>query len=201
MIPSSDPRLAPIDQWYALHATRDVDALCELADPDIVVLPVIAALLELPGIAFHGRAGLRTLLNWSFDVYPSFRLKANAYREISPSILVASDWILDDRRTPAAENTTYTLFDVDGPLIRRVSSFTTEAEAVAAVDTKPMLTPREREVFQLLARGLTTPQIATELFVSPATVRTHVQNGLRRLGANTRIQAVSMALKRREISA
>jgi LuxR family transcriptional regulator of spore coat protein len=196
-----DPRRAAIDQWYALHATRDVDALCELADPDIVVLPVIAALPGLPGVAFHGRAGLRTLLEWSFDVYPNFRLKSNTYREISPVILAASEWVLDDRSNPRPENSTYTLFDFHGALIRRVSAFTTEAEAVAAVTAKPMLTPREREVFQLLAKGFTTPQIAQELFVSPATVRTHVQNGIRRLGASTRIQAVSLALKRREISA
>lgn len=62
-----------------------------------------------------------------------------------------------------------------------------------------MLTAREREVFQLLAKGMTSPEIATELVLSPATVRTHVQNGVVRLGAKTRLQAVSMAVKRGEI--
>jgi len=62
-----------------------------------------------------------------------------------------------------------------------------------------VLTAREREVFQLLAKGMTSPEIATELVLSPATVRTHVQNGVVRLGAKTRLQAVSMAVKRGEI--
>jgi DNA-binding CsgD family transcriptional regulator len=62
-----------------------------------------------------------------------------------------------------------------------------------------MLTPREREVFQLLARGRTAPEIAAELFISPATVRTHVQNGVGRLGAKTRVEAISIAMKNGEI--
>jgi PAS domain S-box-containing protein len=61
------------------------------------------------------------------------------------------------------------------------------------------LTPREREVFQLLASGLNAPEIADRLFLSPATVRTHVQNGMQRLGARTRVHAISIALGRGEI--
>lgn len=63
----------------------------------------------------------------------------------------------------------------------------------------PVLTPREREVFQLLAEGLTAPAIADRLFLSPATVRTHVQNGIAKLGAKTRIEAIAIALSTGEI--
>lgn len=62
------------------------------------------------------------------------------------------------------------------------------------------LTEREREVFRLLALGFNAPEIADRLFLSPATVRTHVQNGIARLGAETRVQAIALALTRGEIS-
>jgi PAS domain S-box-containing protein len=63
-----------------------------------------------------------------------------------------------------------------------------------------ILTPREREIFRMLALGFNAPEIADRLFLSPATVRTHVQNGVGRLGAKTRVQAVAMALTKGEIS-
>lgn len=62
------------------------------------------------------------------------------------------------------------------------------------------LTRREREVLSLLAMGLTGPEIADRLALSPATVRTHVQNGIARLGARTRVQAIALALTRGEIN-
>jgi PAS domain S-box-containing protein len=62
------------------------------------------------------------------------------------------------------------------------------------------LSPREREVLGLLARGLTGEQIAERLVLSPETVRTHIRNAREKLGASTRVEAVTMALIAREIS-
>jgi DNA-binding NarL/FixJ family response regulator len=62
------------------------------------------------------------------------------------------------------------------------------------------LTDREREVFDLLATGMTGEEVATELVVSPETVRTHVRNGMRKLDARTRTHAVAIAVRLREIS-
>ena len=45
----------------------------------------------------------------------------------------------------------------------------------------PALTPREREVLQLLAEGRATKQIAADLFVSVKTIETHRQNLMRKL--------------------
>jgi PAS domain S-box-containing protein len=53
------------------------------------------------------------------------------------------------------------------------------------------LTPREREVIRLIARGATTRQIGTELSISKETVRTHVRNAMRKLGVRTRAQLVA----------
>jgi PAS domain S-box-containing protein len=61
------------------------------------------------------------------------------------------------------------------------------------------LSPREREVLALLARGLTGEQIAERLVLSPETVRTHIRNAREKLGASTRVEAVTMALLSREI--
>jgi DNA-binding NarL/FixJ family response regulator len=63
-----------------------------------------------------------------------------------------------------------------------------------------VLTDREREVLALLATGMTGEQAAEALFLSPETIRTHVRNAMRKLGAKTRVHAVALALRLREIS-
>lgn len=55
------------------------------------------------------------------------------------------------------------------------------------------LTPRERDVLAALGRGLTNQQIATELFVSAATAKTHVSRVLMKLGVRSRVQAALLA--------
>jgi DNA-binding NarL/FixJ family response regulator len=64
----------------------------------------------------------------------------------------------------------------------------------------PHLSPREREILDLLAQGLTGERIATQLFLSPETVRTHVRNAMEKLEANTRVHAIAIALRQGEIS-
>lgn len=62
------------------------------------------------------------------------------------------------------------------------------------------LTPREREVLTLLARGYTGQEVARELAVSAETVRAHVRNSVTTLRARTRLHAVVLALQRGEIT-
>jgi two-component system response regulator NreC len=70
----------------------------------------------------------------------------------------------------------------------------------AQVDGKPLLlTNREREVFELLAAGLTGQEIAVRLTVAAETVRTHIRNAMEKLDAHTRTGAVVQALDTHEI--
>ena len=57
------------------------------------------------------------------------------------------------------------------------------------------LTPREREVLQVLAAGLTDREIAEQLIVSTETVRTHMVNVLHKLEVDSRLKALVFALK------
>ena len=57
------------------------------------------------------------------------------------------------------------------------------------------LTKREREVLRLLADGMRNIQVAEELSISPLTVRSHVKKAMDKLEADTRTQAVALALR------
>ena len=56
------------------------------------------------------------------------------------------------------------------------------------------LSERECEVLEQIARGHSIEDISAELFLSPHTVRTHIKNILRKMGARTRAHAVAMAI-------
>lgn len=69
------------------------------------------------------------------------------------------------------------------------------SDAKAREEILRVLTPREVEVLQLLAAGLSTDDIGQRLSLSRATVRNHVQNLLPKLGVHSRIEATVLALK------
>jgi DNA-binding CsgD family transcriptional regulator len=66
--------------------------------------------------------------------------------------------------------------------------------------TPSLLTPREREVLTLIARGERGVAIARRLGVSPATVEAHVRNCLAKLGASNRAHAIAIAIQHGELS-
>jgi DNA-binding CsgD family transcriptional regulator len=60
-------------------------------------------------------------------------------------------------------------------------------------DPLGVLTAREREVLDLLSRGLTNAEIASRLYISPSTAKVHVRHILQKLGARNRLQAVLLS--------
>jgi DNA-binding NarL/FixJ family response regulator len=73
-----------------------------------------------------------------------------------------------------------------------------DAPAAPSIDPEiDLLTPREREVLRLLARGYAYKEIASELFISIKTVETHASNVLRKLQLSNRHQLTRWAADRR----
>ncbi|CEG28129.1 MULTISPECIES: response regulator transcription factor [Bacillaceae] len=64
---------------------------------------------------------------------------------------------------------------------------------------KPLLTKREREVFELLVQDKTTKEIAGDLYISEKTVRNHISNAMQKLGVKGRSQAVVELLRMGEL--
>jgi two-component system nitrate/nitrite response regulator NarL len=77
-------------------------------------------------------------------------------------------------------------------IVRAGAALPREVAVPAALSS---LTTRERQVLRLLADGLDGSTIATELFLSPKTVATHIQRILAKLGVHSRAQAVALALR------
>jgi DNA-binding NarL/FixJ family response regulator len=83
---------------------------------------------------------------------------------------------------------------VFGPgVAERLPAYFASLAAVPGRDAFPQLTEREREVLDLMARGLDNRRIARELFLSDKTVRNHVSNVLAKLDAEDRGEAVVRA--------
>ena len=60
----------------------------------------------------------------------------------------------------------------------------------------PVLSPREREILGLIATGKTIPAMASQLFLAPSTVKTHVQRLYEKLEVGDRAAAVAEAMRR-----
>ena len=62
-------------------------------------------------------------------------------------------------------------------------------------DSQELLTPRERQILQLLADGMSNADVAAKLFISQETVKSHVRHILAKLEADTRTHAVAIAIR------
>ena len=69
------------------------------------------------------------------------------------------------------------------------------APSLVLSDREGLLTNREREILQLLAHGMSNGDVATKLFISQETVKSHVRHILAKLEADTRTQAVAIAIR------
>jgi DNA-binding NarL/FixJ family response regulator len=110
----------------------------------------------------------------------------------------ASGFLLKD--APAAQLVTAIRVVADGDALlapsitrRLIAEFAQRPAPSARPAALQELTERELEVLRLIARGLSNAEIAKELFVGDATVKTHVARILMKLGLRNRVQAVVAA--------
>jgi DNA-binding NarL/FixJ family response regulator len=130
------------------------------------------------------------LTTFDLDEYAFSALKAGAagfmLKDVPPDELLTAIRAVHSGDAVVAPSTTRRLLD------RFVTMLPTQ-EQVGAHPELEQLTEREREVLMLIAQGLSNGEIAARLFVSEATVKTHVGRILAKLRLRDRVQAVVLA--------
>jgi len=184
-----------------LESEPDIDVVGEAADgyeavqrarlvrPDVVLMDI--QMPRMNGLEATRRlAGItRILVLTTFDVneYVYDALRAGA-----------SGFLLKDTQADQLINGVRVVAQGDSLLApsitrRLIEQFARRPPPSSHPDALADLTPRELEILQLIARGLSNHEIATELIVGEATVKTHVARVLHKLNLRDRVQAVVVA--------
>ena len=188
MILDSEPDIEVVGE--AADGERAVAACRELT-PDVVLMdvrmPVMDGVEATRRIAAAG--GTRVLMLTTFDMdeylYDAIRAGASGFllKDVRPADLAHAV------RTVASGET------LIAPAVTRrlVEEFVRRPLPGRRPQNLDRLTEREVQVLGLLARGLSNAELAAQLFVSDATVKTHVTRVLTKLGLRDRVQAVVYA--------
>lgn len=194
MVLGAQPDLRVVGE--AADGVEAVEACLRLY-PDVVVMDVrmprmdgVEATRRLTGGAPDG-GGPRILILTTFDldeyVYEAIRAGASGFmlKDAPPEDLVAAVRVVAAGEALLAPSVT-----------RRMLAELAARPAPGAGDQVALdagLTERELEVLRRVARGLSNAEIASELFLGEATVKTHVSRVLGKLGLRDRVQAVVFA--------
>jgi len=110
----------------------------------------------------------------------------------------ASGYLLKDEAPQVIIDAVHKALDGEAPLSASMASkaFQLIREGGTKKVDNPGLTPREIELLGELAKGNTYEQAAAALFISPHTVRKHVEHAYKKLGVNSKLQAVNEARRR-----
>jgi DNA-binding NarL/FixJ family response regulator len=187
-----------------LESSGDIEVVAEAGDgrsaieiasrtsPDVVLMDI--RMPELDGIAAtreltlaEPNTNVLILTTYGLDDNIDDALRAGAAGFVTKS--TAPDQLIAAVRQVARGESVLGA-DVTRQLIHRLVSQPTRPDRPAAFET---LTPREIEVLTLVADGLSNTEIASELLVSEATVKTHISRMLTKLGLRDRVQAVVFA--------
>ncbi|WP_431679239.1 response regulator [Kitasatospora sp. KL5] len=146
--------------------------------------------LDASGVPIPGAPHVLILTTFDLDEYAFAALKAGAsgflLKDVPPTELVAAIRAVHGGDAVVAPTTTRRMIDRFAQVLPTPS--TTPGSPVLGP-----LTDREREVFLLVAQGLSNSEIAARLTLSEATVKTHVGRILAKLGLRDRVQAVVLA--------
>ncbi len=162
--------------------------------PDVILMdirmPEMDGLAATEAIVDSADWPVKVLILTTFDpdeyVYKALRAGASGFvlKDISPEDLVAAVRTVADGGALLAPSVTR----------RLISRFATPPSLDASVVSRlDRLTSREREVLVAVAAGSSNLEIAEELFVGAATVKSHVSSILTKLGLSNRAQAVAFA--------
>jgi DNA-binding NarL/FixJ family response regulator len=161
--------------------------LLDRLEPDVLVTDI--RLPDGDGIALtaqiraeHPGMGIVVLTMYAGDEQVFAALDAGASGFVGKD--VPADDVVAAVRHAAASPHAFTARDLAAALQRRLTD-----------PPGPKLSPREREVLDLLVDGLVVSQIGRRLYISPATVKTHVTKIYDKLGAGNRAQAVMAAVR------
>nr|WP_281360657.1 response regulator transcription factor [Curtobacterium albidum] len=170
--------------------------LCAAEDPDVLLLdlrmPVLNGIEATARLAERGgerpRVVALTTIRRDEAVLAALRAGAAAFltKDALPEVVLATIRDVHEGRPAPTEAEALDLLRADGTLVE-----TPRPDAVLDA-----LSAREREVFLLVAKGLSNQEIASAVFLSEATVKTHVRAVLTKLGLRNRIQVVITAHER-----
>jgi len=168
-------------------------ALAERRRPDVILMdirmPVLDGVEATRRLVAEGSpARILVLTTFDLDEYVHAAIRAGAsgflLKDVTPAKLVEAIRIVAGGDALLAPSVTRRLLE-------RFAAALPAGEQSSKV--LGQLTPRETEVLRLLAAGLSNAEIASELVVSEATVKTHISSLLRKLGLRDRVQAVILA--------
>jgi len=189
MIIDAEPDLSIVaeaaDGSEAIDAARRVPADVVLMDVRMPNMDGLTATRRIVETASRPRVIVLTTFDLDEYVFEALRAGASGYllKDAPERELIAAIHVASDGGSILA-----------APLTRRlIERFAAIPDPAVLRPELERLTPRETEVLQLIARGLSNAEIAAELVVTEHTAKTHVAHILDKLGLRDRVQAVILA--------